>query len=318
MSLIGISYANAQSSLIATLSHENDVKVFYGVSALKEAHEAAVAGDVITLSSGTFSATDITKAVTIRGAGVIDDFENGYEKTILKDDFYIRNVTDSIHSLTMEGIYVQDVIYYIGITTNAKFIKCRFARISFYNGSSDKIKSSIFLNCRIIGTLVLYDNSDATLINCIVKECQSYNYYSSNFECINCVIYDVQYIASSLLKNCYLVKNKLSNLNEAYNCVSANDRCFNYMSNLINKYCPASELFKTYAEYEFTDADMFELKDEAKQKYLGTDGTEIGIYGGNYPFDVTSDFPRIVKCDVASKSTIDGKLSVDIQVKTGK
>ena len=64
----------------------------------------------------------------------------------------------------------------------------------------------------------------------------------------------------------------------------------------------------------YLDDEMFELTDEAKTKYLGTDGTQVGIHGGSIPFDITPTNPQITKCNVASKSTIDGKLSVDIQI----
>ena len=55
--------AYAQSSLMATLSHENEISTFYGANALQEAHAASAHGDVITLSSGSFAGVDITKAV---------------------------------------------------------------------------------------------------------------------------------------------------------------------------------------------------------------------------------------------------------------
>ena len=64
--LLSLSAASvfAQSSLIATLSHEGEVSLYYGASALQQAHEAATHGDVITLSSGTFTSVKITKAIT--------------------------------------------------------------------------------------------------------------------------------------------------------------------------------------------------------------------------------------------------------------
>ena len=46
----------------------------------------------------------------------------------------------------------------------------------------------------------------------------------------------------------------------------------------------------------------------------GTDGTEVGIYGGSLPYDPTPTNPQITKFNVAAKSTADGKLSVDIEV----
>ena len=72
------------------------------------------------------------------------------------------------------------------------------------------------------------------------------------------------------------------------------------------------------ADLEKLDSETFELTDEAKTKYLGTDGTEVGIYGGNLPFDPTPSNPQITKCNVASKSTADGKLSVDIEVRAAE
>ena len=115
----------------------------------------------------------------------------------------------------------------------------------------------------------------------------------------------------SKIKNCYLYYNGyLTSLNVAYNCVGDHKDLFYNISNDTNKFCTSSEMFQAEGYYVLTD--------EAKSKYIGTDGTEVGIYGGDYPFEETTDFPRIIKCDVAKKSTVDGKLSVDIQVKTAK
>ena len=62
--------AMAQNTLMATLNHEGEVSVFYGVNAIKLANDAAVDGDIISLTGGTFKATTLTKAVTLRGTGV--------------------------------------------------------------------------------------------------------------------------------------------------------------------------------------------------------------------------------------------------------
>ena len=65
----------------------------------------------------------------------------------------------------------------------------------------------------------------------------------------------------------------------------------------------------------FTDSDyMKDLTDEAKATYLGSDGTPVGMFGGSLPFSFTPTYPQITKMNVASKTTADGKLSVDIEV----
>ena len=84
-----------------------------------------------------------------------------------------------------------------------------------------------------------------------------------------------------------------------------------YISNI-------STVFKSYKGGRFSDTQKFELTDDAQKKYLGMDGTQVGIHGGMLPFSSTPSNPQITKCNVAAKSTADGKLSVDIEVKAAE
>ncbi len=59
----------------------------------------------------------------------------------------------------------------------------------------------------------------------------------------------------------------------------------------------------------------YELKDEYAGSWLGDDGTQAGAHGGFLPFDPTPTNPQITKFNVSSKTTADGMLSVDIEVK---
>ena len=78
-----------------------------------------------------------------------------------------------------------------------------------------------------------------------------------------------------------------------------------------------SSAFKT-GGFGYRDDEMFELTDAAKTTYLGTDGKEVGLYGGSIPYEEDPTTPQITKCNVASKSTADGKLSVEIEVKAAE
>ena len=62
------------------------------------------------------------------------------------------------------------------------------------------------------------------------------------------------------------------------------------------------------------DKDMFILTDDAAAKYLGQDGTQVGIHGGSFPFSDVPQIPQITKRDIAVKTSNDGKLDVDIKV----
>lgn len=318
----------AQGSLLATLNHEGTISTFYGAQAWKNAHDAAANGDVITLSSGTFVAVDITKAITVRGAGMGIESTAVSEPTVITGDFKI-NIADSGSSrLTLEGIYSNHTIRYTNVV-NPLFLKCRLKKVTYYDGGSSVLKDASFIHCRIAEEFDLVTNSSASCVNSVIQAPYSSNSSSSNFEFINCVIvYTGSYnylddVKSSSFKNC-IIRGVSSNndylysSNTAYNCIGlGNSNMFKNVTNATNKIVTDfATLFKTYtgAALNNLDSETFELTDAAKAQYLGADGTEVGIYGGNLPFDPTPSNPQITKCNVAAKSTADGKLSVDIEV----
>lgn len=317
----------AQGSLLATLNHEGTISTFYGSQAWKNAHDAAANGDVITLSSGTFVAVNITKAITVRGAGMGIDSTAVSEPTIITGDFTINIAEPGSNRLTLEGIYSNHMITYTNVV-NPLFLKCRLKNVKDYNGSA-VLKDASFIHCRIAERLYLGSNCSASCVNSVIQAPYSSNNYTSNFEFINCVIvytgssYWLGDVESSSFKNC-IIRGVSSNSdylyssNTAYNCIGlGNSNMFKNVTNATNKIVSDfASIFKTYtgAKLDLLDSENFQLTDAAKTQYLGTDGTEVGIYGGNLPFDPTPSNPQITKCNVAAKSTADGKLSVDIEV----
>ena len=311
----------AQGSLLATLNHEGTISTFYGSQAWKNAHDAAANGDVITLSSGTFVAVNITKAITVRGAGMGIDSTAVSEPTVITGDFTINIAEPGSNRLTLEGIYSNHTIYYTNVV-NPLFLKCRLKKVS-YNYSEDVLKDASFIHCRIAEEFNLGTNSSASCVNSVIQDPYSSDYYTSNFEFINCcLIGDMGFAYSSSFKNCIISDNEnghyINSSCTAYNCIclTANNY-FRNITNATNKSLTEyATLFKTYtgAALDNLDSETFELTDAAKAQYLGAEGTEVGIYGGNLPFDPTPSNPQITKCNVAAKSTADGKLSVDIEV----
>lgn len=318
----------AQSSMLATLSHNGEISTFYGATALRDAHIAADHGDIITLSSGSFTATDIKKAVTIRGAGMSVDTVANTFPTIITGNFYI-NIPDTVKQrLTMEGLYHNHDIAVKGILKNALFLKNRFRTFSRYN-SDTRLKNVTFIHCKVTNELFLVEESSVSCINCYIKDAYSGSSTTSNFEFSNCLIvqedYDLNSIKSSNYSNCIIyykgqytgAYDEIDSSCTAFNCVGKNlagEDIFKNLPNTTNKKIEElNSLFRTYTG-SYNDDETFELTDSAKTQYLGADGTEVGIYGGNLPFDPTPTNPQIKKCNVASKSTADGKLSVDIEV----
>lgn len=313
--------AFAQNSQLATLSHDGAVSTFYGAGALREAHAAATHGDIITLSSGTFLSADITKAITLRGAGMQADTLRGTLPTILSGDFNI-NVSDTLSNrLTIEGIFNNNAVYVKGTLKNAMILKARFKDWEFSN--QGVMKNVSFIHCRVANCLYSCIGSTYSCMGCYLNDVEGY-YNTVSAEFTNCVINSAKSMNGKTAVNCIFKcvsssifdsSNNYNSSTAAYNCVAfGNSGYFSNVPNQTNKVVnSATALFKTFTG-TYSDSETFELTESAKAAYLGMDGTQVGIHGGNLPFDATPSNPQITKCNVAAKSTADGKLSVDITV----
>lgn len=302
----------AQSTLVATLTHGENVTMYYGTYALRDAHNAAASGDVINLSGGGFQAVNITKAVTLRGTGI--DSQN---PTVIANSFDINiSETDSVR-LSMEGIRCTGTVTMESTLTNAYFLKCLFSRIQ----CQKDVKKVLLTNCKVTNSAYLSGNIQ--FVNSFVRECNG----SATF--VNCIVSNYHNggsspMTSSLLVNCIIFKESdyyyntvaLSESSVAYNCVAINYSNNYFDGNSANSNCSISsfaEIFKTYRG-GYSNSETFEMTDSAKEMFLGNDNTQIGMYGGMLPYTSTPSYPQITKMNVANKTTADGKLSVEIEV----
>ncbi len=324
---LGATSLFAQSSLLATLSHEGNIFTYYGATALREAHEAAVDGDIITLSSGTFNSVNLTKGITLRGAGMDVDPTTQSEPTIITGDFNVAIPKTATNPLTIEGIYSDYKMYVTDTLRNATFLKSRFRKIDSQSSKYPFINMTL-IHCKVSELLFCVGNSTINCINCIIWNPYCNDNYKSVFEMTNCVVCkdDVSYnLYSSTFKNCIFISsstnwhafNYRNGVNTLYNCIgidNSGDSMFSKLQNATNHMETWANVFKTVKDATYSDSETFELTEECIATYKGTDGTQVGIYGGSMPFSITPSNPQITKCNVASKSTADGKLSVDITV----
>ncbi len=319
----------AQNTLMATLYHEGDISVFYGVDAIKLANDAAVDGDIISLTGGTYNGTTLTKAVTLRGTGVFPNEDAQTLATRISGDFSI-NIADTEHKLVIEGINFLNTFYNQHNIDSCTFKKCIFRKFNFSYYTSLIFRSGTFINCYISE---LYTGSwgqgSISLVNCFINEINEYN--SSNYNvytCDNCVIglnrdgttYEICY---SSFNNCIFFGKendcgKLGITNSVVNCLATGPG----MSAIFDNFLVGSNtiiedittIFKDFNGTNYTENMTFELTDEAARTYLCADGSQIGLYGGTVPFDFGMPALKLVKCVVSNQSTPDGKIHVDLEV----
>ena len=307
---------------VATLKHGNNINVFYGQDAFKDAYTAAVSGDIITLSSGTFNPTHISKPITLRGAGCMDDDEQNTLPTVIPGTFSV-SISDLSNYLTIEGIIFEGDFQFIYLI-NPTFVRCSF----------DKILCDTYTNA--------YTMQNAQFINCRIHRFNSCNTHNTTFH--NSIIWDCRdgYTGDSadntiIAYNSYIsLRQHHSNLT-AYNCILNKDEAgtdimfgnsvaYNCIQiaygNMIEtgyncwRYSEVVDVFETYideSDYEWTTEPLI-LKDEIIEQCLGTDGTQVGIYGGAAPYNARPIYMVPNRSTVDQQSTPEGKLNVHIEV----
>ena len=170
-----------------------------------------------------------------------------------------------------------------------------------------------YVNCE-------YFNPYIKATNCLLYV-TGYSYWSNNDQHINDA-------TGGILENCILMTlNNYSNTiyslsayTQARNCVAVKigsgsgsyNNFFRYSNNGSNK------VLADYSALLSTTSWPFTLTESGAATYLGGDGTQVGIHGGALPFDPIPDNLLVTTCNIAPKTTADGKLSVEIKVSTVK
>lgn len=312
--------AKAQVTQVAVLSNEGKLSFFYGGGALENAYEKATDGDVITLSSGSFNAVDIRKAITVRGAGIALEGEKTVTPTYINGEMRIELPEESLElQLNFEGLtFMTDFRLYKA--KNVIFQKCEFMGVVADNADADEaeIRKNYqynFVHCFLgnewDGIQIRY--GQVSILNSVVKSLSCSGEKESNYNITNSIVRSYAY---RILTYCNftnsIIFNKLGDNHGSIgencsgnNCIVAGkDINFKFGKNITYKE-NVEELFKEGTFYELT---------EKAAEVLGTDGTQVGIYGGNFPFETAASGPKVKKFNVSPKTTADGKLSVDIEI----
>lgn len=297
--------AFAQNTLVATLTHGDEIRMFYGTNALQQACSAATHGDVINLSGGNFQSTKITKAVAVRGTGIHDA-----NPTYIVNDFDVEIPANVTEKLSFEGCRITNTMTIKGTLSNAYFLKNSLAGVSVFS-SNGKMDNGMFVNCDVYG-MSLYGQSTAQIINSYVEHFSNSGKLASF---VNCVINTNGY--AHLYKCCQFVNCIMYGMSGGYfpsTCSAMNCVDVSGYKNALNNISLKENC--SYAGMDiFQESNVWnDLTDEAKAKYLGIDGTPVGKFGGMIPYNMTPSYPQITKMNVAAKTTADGKLSVEIGV----
>ena len=139
----------------AILQHGAETTVYNGSQALVNAYNAAVNGDVITLSAGTFTPTNIEKSVSLYGAGFENHDDLGTHLTTL-GGFAVGLANDTLRNVHIEGIYVNGRLRIAGGPTDQlHIVKCYVNEQIFFEQMS---QNTIIDQCIVKSNLTSYNS----------------------------------------------------------------------------------------------------------------------------------------------------------------
>lgn len=273
LAIYGIQVARAQIA-IATLHHKDSVSIFSN-DQLQAAINKAVDGDIIYLSEGIFPAFEVGKNITIMGTG---------KSTVIPGTVNVKKSS----SLQICNMHMTGNLHFInnGAVSGTRIMQCVIGDMDFGVSYSENYSTIELIMSQITGTLTLKSKvTGFTATNSKINKINGYGANKTAAKFINC--------------NLLSIINQGTDLQNSYqNCIIGT------ISNGLYVNC----LYKDGSRGTFTsckqDADFTfdddlncsltdaQLKDK---KYLGTDGTVVGVTGGSMPFTLSSPLLQVVE-----------------------
>ena len=281
--------AGAQNEIMTVvLQHGNDVSTFTGANAFINANAEAVDGDVITLSSGAFNVSPITKSITVYGAGFEKDENSNTNVSKINGQLNLGVSGGE----TLANIHLEGISFNAAVNTNVPlegFVmeKCYVnGNVNVGANSNTMIRNSV-----ITGAIT---GGDQIADNCIIQNCyvggaiNTFNVSSSVKidHCIACDLVGPYYCSNSIFPyywvGAYYDRAAFANTEGAvvHNCIF---RSFNYNNQDKNDFqnCYAVDIKNIFSDAQnatYSATRTFEIQQPGT--WVGTDGQEIGIRYG--------------------------------------
>lgn len=313
----------------AALHTSSGVQIFNGSNAFINAHNAASSGDTIYLSGGTFYAgISITKPLYIYGAGHYLDSTQATGKTILNGDLLIREHTDGLH---IEGIELTGYIN-VECSTNdtVNNISIAYSKINSYIQlgaySGSYTNNFVLMRSVVIGYIDFTRATNAAVFNSILQNrCVSSNgvnyenniwFYSSNAN--NVILGDNNILKNNIFFSQYQYSSGVSgNGNQFYNNLYLFPSLSfggTYTASGNYKNVSIDSVFVNNTLYSFNYASDYHLK--YPDIFIGTDGTQVGIYGGIFPYKegAVPSNPHIQMKNISPTTDNNGNLHIEFKI----
>lgn len=312
----------------ALLDHNGEVTLFDG-DKIQDAVDAAEDGDVIYLTLGTFKPFNVTKQITIKGTG---------EKSVVDGDINISipdaptlnnpvleafaitgsvKVTAPLTNLIVRQCKIMSSLNIGAKVTESTIERCQIGTMSF----SGVIQDLTIDRCNVSSGFALSSTIESmTVINSYIYSLSANSGATNNTTFVNCNLYfsSCNNFSGTII-NSIVGHNsqggKTLNSTVLVNSLINSYYYYNFVSTLsIGTSCVRQNCYTVSTSSLETSTSSLQAKG-----YLGTDGTVVGVYGGDTPYDgnmLVPSVPKVTSSDIKldnEKKELNVKLTVSPQ-----
>lgn len=299
--------------------------IFSGDNPFVEAYDAAESGDTIYLPGAVLAAPPaIEKQLAIYGAGHYPDSTMATSQTIISNNIIFYDGAD--------GSFVEGLLCNVNIdfynnnkVDQVTLSRCRILNHVNFNGDgSDPCEFITIKHCVIDGSVNFINATSCLFSNNIlagkINNGENNAVYNNLFLYNSYWYYPLNNLDNSDIANNIFIKNN-SYLHYGCDLSTFSNNVFGadptagtntFLNNYPNVNVP--ELFVNQSGATFDYAHDYHLLDPSA--YLGTEGSQVGIYGGLYPYKdgAVPSNPHIVSKNIPTMTDESGMLEVSITV----
>ena len=300
---------------ISAFSQTEDTKVIlqsgtnttiYDGTQISTAIGAANKGDILYLSEGTYDSFTIDKEILVRGVG---------ENTWIDGDVTIsipNNAT--LTQAVLEGVNVSGSIKINQPATDLIIRNTKVADVTV----TGALTNGLIDRCWITGTFNMNNNTDDTTVKnskVYMISAGSLTYNKCTF--LNCNIADRMNVnTAAVFTNCIIGSyvydsGQMNGLGTMESSVFTNT-LFNTRDGSIGSSSSQTNCYFINDYDGACDRNTLESRYDLSE-YRGTDGTEVGVYGGTTPFTLDPQVAKVTE-STFTVDTTNKKLSVKLKV----
>ncbi len=275
----------AESAAVCLLQHGGTVQLF-DADKIANAVKAAVDGDTLYLTAGSFSSFTIDKKITVRGAG---------QETKITGDITISiSGTPTLTQTVLEGLDLKSSSCSVILSTAMKGVKIK--QSSMYRLIVNANNSDVIIDRCYISDELCYSSyiKSMTVLNSDGRIGRNYSSSENTINFVNCDIYMYRpsYCSGTFINSKISRESTSSSYQNIGKCSFVN--CL-FRWDAKSYFQSSTTVQNCYYDSECStdDATLAELG------YLGNDGKVVGYYGGISPYTLELSVPKVTESEIS-------------------